>query len=96
MSVQVLRFTTRPDRIPEVEDAIAELFAALDVARPADIDYTAMRVGDEPEFVLILRCAGENPLPGIAAAREFRAKVAEWAGGPVPPREAAVLGRYAR
>ncbi|MGI5220151.1 hypothetical protein [Nocardia sp. CA-290969] len=96
MSVQVLRFATRPDRIPEVEGAVTELFAAVAAAGAGGIGYTAMRPGGEPEFGLILRGNEANPLPGIPAAREFSAKIAGWTGGPVLPRQAAVPGRYAR
>lgn len=96
MSVQILRFTTAPERIPEVEEAVTKLFAAVDAAGPDGIDYTAMRVGQDGEFVLILRLADANPLLDIPQAQEFRARLAEWARGPVAPRPAVVLGRYTR
>lgn len=96
MSVQILRFTTAPERIPEVEQAVTALFAAVDAAGPEEIDYTAMRVGPDGEFVLILRLADANPLLDIPEAQEFRARLAEWAGGPVAPRPAVELGRYTR
>lgn len=96
MSVHILRFDTAPERIPEVEEAVTTLFAALDAAGPSGIDYTAMRVGSDAEFVLILRLTGANPLLELPAAQEFRARMAEWAGAPVAPRPAVVLGRYTR
>lgn len=96
MSVHILRFTTAPERIPEVEEAVAKLFAAVDTANPEGIDYTAMRVGPDGEFMLILRLSDANPLLDIPAAQEFRARLAEWAGSPVAPRPAVVLGRYTR
>lgn len=33
-------------------------------------------------------------VPEIAEAGAFRARIAEWAGGPVPPASLHVLGRY--
>lgn len=97
MSVQIVRFSTGPDRVHEVEDGIARLFDALREAAPAGLDYSAMRVGDGPEFLLVLRLADSetNPLLAVPAALEFRAQIADWAGGPVPPEPVEVLGRYA-
>lgn len=94
MSLQIVRFTTDAERVPEVEDAIRTLFAAVEEAAPIGVDYTAARVG--AEFLLTLRLTGANPLLDIPAALEFRARVAEWAGAPVPPRPVAVLGQYSR
>jgi hypothetical protein len=96
MSVQIIRFNTDAERIPDVEDAIRALFAAIEEAAPTGIDYDAVRVGDGAEFLLTLRLTGANPLLDIPEALEFRAKVAEWTGAPVPPRPVTVLGRYPR
>lgn len=98
MSVQIVRFTTDDEQIPEVEGSIKRLFDALDEAAPTGIDYTAVRVNDSAEFLLILRLAdaGANPLLDVPEALAFRAKVAECAGAPVPPQPVTVLGRYSR
>lgn len=98
MSVQIVRFTAPAERVPEVEEAIRHVFAAVEEAGPAGIEYTAARVGDGPEFLLTLRLpdGAANPLLGIRAAGEFRSRVADWAGAPVPPQTLHVLGRYAR
>ncbi|MFC7546133.1 hypothetical protein [Plantactinospora sp. GCM10030261] len=96
MSLQIVRFSTDAERIPEVEDAIGKLFAAVAEAAPTGVEYTAARVGDGAEFLLTLRLAGANPLLGIREAVEFRARVAEWAGTPVPPQPVTVLARYTR
>lgn len=98
MSLQIVRFSTASQQIPRVEEAIRTLFAAIEAAAPAGIDYTAMRVGDGPEFLLTLRLADAdaNPLLDIPEALAFRTRIAHWAGGPVPPQPVAVLGRYSR
>jgi hypothetical protein len=98
MSVQIVRFTTAPDRVPEVEEAVRDLFAAIEEAAPTGVEYTAARVGEDAEFLLVLRLddPGANPLLGIREALGFRARIAGWAGAPVPPRPVTVLGRYAR
>jgi len=98
VSVQIVRFSIGAEEIGEVEDGIKHLFAAVEEAAPTGIDYTALRVGDGAEFLLILELAdaGTNPLLEIQEALAFRAKVAEWAGAPVPPQSVTVLGRYSR
>ncbi|MFI6713198.1 hypothetical protein ACIBF7_42675 [Nonomuraea sp. NPDC050478] len=98
MSVQIVRFNTTSEQAPEAEAAIKTLFAAIEEAAPTGLDYTAMRVADGTEFLLILHLADAdlNPLLNIQEALAFRAKVAEWAGAPVPPRPVTLLGRYAR
>ncbi|MEU6644400.1 hypothetical protein ABZ863_17850 [Saccharomonospora sp. NPDC046836] len=97
MSVQIVRFSTSPEHVPEVEEAIDQLFTAVKEAAPAGLEYTAARVGDSPEFLLTLQLPDDapNPLLGIEAAGEFRARIAGWAGVPVPPQTLDVLGRYA-
>lgn len=98
MSVQIVRFRTATEHLPEVEEAVRGLFAAIEAAAPAGLDYTAVRVGDGAEFLLMLELAegAVNPLPGIPEALAFRARVADWAGAPVPPQPVTVLARYGR
>jgi hypothetical protein len=40
MSVQIVRFTTARERVPDVEQAIGELFAAVEQAAPTGRRYT--------------------------------------------------------
>ncbi|WP_078312095.1 MULTISPECIES: hypothetical protein [unclassified Mycobacterium] len=96
MSVQMVRFSTDPERAHEVEDAIAALFTAVREAAPAGMTYTAGRVGDGPDFVFLLQLVDgrDNPLLGIPDALDFRAKLAGWTAEPVAPRPFTVLGRY--
>jgi hypothetical protein len=98
MSIQIVRFKAETEQIPEVEGAIKKLFAAVEDEAPSGIEYTAARVGEGPEFLLTLQLddTKANPLLKIPEALEFRAKVTEWAGVPVPPQPVTVLGRYFR
>lgn len=96
MSVQIVRFSTTVEQIPEVEAAIKKMFAAIDAAAPTGIEYTAARAGDGAEFLLTLQVTDANPLLEIEEALAFRAKVAKWVGAPVPPQPLAVLGHYSR
>ncbi len=96
MSVQIVRFRADSQRVGEVEEAIGKLFAAVEEAAPAGVDYTAARVGDSSEFLLTLTLpdGAANPLLEIPEAGAFRERVGEWAGAPVPPVALQVLGRY--
>jgi hypothetical protein len=98
MSVQIVRFSVGDEQVPEVEEAIKKLFAAVEEAAPTGIDYTAVRVGDGAEFLVTLQLADAdtNPLLDIREALAFRAKIAAWAGAAVPPQPVTVLGRYSR
>ncbi|MGY4721474.1 hypothetical protein [Naumannella huperziae] len=96
MSVQIVQFGTEPQQVGEVEEAIKRLFAAVESAAPAGIEYTAARVGDSSQFLLTLSLPDDaaNPLLDIPEAGAFRGKVGEWAGGPVPPSTLHFIGRY--
>lgn len=96
MSVQIVQFGTEPSQVAEVEKAIRKLFVALEAAAPTGIEYTAARVGDSSQFLLTLSLPDDaaNPLLGFPEAGEFRDKVGEWAGGPVPPSTLHFIGRY--
>lgn len=96
MSVQIVQFGTDPQRVGEVEEAIRKLFAAVEAAAPAGIEYTAARIGDSSQFLLTLALpdGAANPLLEIPEAGAFRGKVSEWSGGPVPPSTLHLIGRY--
>ncbi|KSZ56106.1 hypothetical protein Z045_24935 [Rhodococcus pyridinivorans KG-16] len=96
MSVQIIQFGTEPHRVGEVEEAIRNLFAAVEAAAPAGIEYTAARIGDSAQFLLTLTLPDDaaNPLLEIPEADEFRGKVGQWAGAPVPPFTLHFIGRY--
>ena len=66
MSVQVVRFSTDPGLIPEVEQAVGELFTALEKAAPAGLAYTAARVGEGGDFLLTLRLADDAVYARVA------------------------------
>lgn len=96
MSVQTIRFRTSPEHVPAVVDQIAALFAAVEAAAPAQLQYTALRETDEPVFILILELpdGAENPLPSIPAAAAFRGWLPHQTDDDLTPRPCAVLGRY--
>lgn len=96
MSLQIVQFSTEPSRASEVEEGIRVLFAELEAAAPAGIEYTAARVGEDPRFLLALTLpdGGANPLLDIPEAGEFRRRMKEWAGEAARPETLQVIGRY--
>lgn len=96
MSVQIIQFGADSHQVGEVEEAIMNLFAAVETAAPAGVEYTAARIGDSSQYLLILTLADDdaNPLLEIPEAGVFRSKVGEWAGGPVPPSTLHFIGQY--
>lgn len=93
MSIQIVRFTTDAEQVPDVERAIKKLFAAVEDAAPTGIEYAAARVGNA-DFVLTLQLTDANPLLQLQEALEFRGRIAEWAGAPVLPQPVTLLARY--
>lgn len=96
MTLQIIRFTSRPEQTAEVEAAVSELFDAIGYAEPSGIRYLATRHAEQPEFELMLHLADgrENPLPAIPRAALFREQMAGWALTAPAPQPAKVLGRY--
>lgn len=96
MTLQVVRYTARPEQAEETETAIRDLFAAVETARPQGIRYLAARIADRPDFLMLLHLAEGvlNPLPGIPEAAAFRRRLAARAVAPPAPEPATVLGSY--
>ncbi|MFC7456485.1 hypothetical protein ACFQS2_04700 [Brachybacterium sp. GCM10030267] len=96
MTLQIVRFRPHAHRLADIESALHELFVALAAAAPDGVEYTAIRVGEPPEILLLLdlRDAAENPLTSLPESLAVRERIADWAGRPVPPQPATVLGHY--
>lgn len=78
MTVQIVRFTTRPEQVDEVEHAVTELFSAIEQTQPGSIRYLATRHPAQPQFELLLHLAdgADNPLLEIPRAARFRDQMA--------------------
>ncbi len=96
MTLQIVRFTTSPEQVDEVDSAAAELFSAVEKAQPEGMRYLATRHPDRPQFELLLHLADgvDNPLPSIPRAARFRQQMADWAVTAPTPETATVLGQY--
>lgn len=93
----MVRFTTDPADLVEVETAIGELLAAVHQARPAGTRYAWFKLPGGATFLGLLELEDgvDNPLPGIAAARAFQSDLPHWAvGDPPAPQPLEVAGSY--
>ncbi|MEW9533978.1 hypothetical protein [Microbispora sp. NPDC049125] len=97
MPLLMVRYNVAEDGAEKVIGAVERAFAALEEQRPEGIRYAYYRRAGGTEFVALLELDEgiENPLPGIGAARELQATVAEWVvGQPPAPQPLDVLGSY--
>lgn len=96
MSVMMLRTKVRPECAAEVEAGVKTLFAALEQERPAGIRYSSYRMADGVTYVVLLEVQEgvENPLPSLAAFREFQENLKQWLAEPPAPEALVVVGDY--
>jgi hypothetical protein len=93
----VVSYTVRPEALDEHIRLIEAVFAQLHAEGPANIEYKVMRLDDGVSFVHVSSADtpdGSNPLPELAAFREFsKDSAARVATTPVPT-PAAIVGSY--
>jgi hypothetical protein len=97
MTVLTVRYEARPEHVDDLVAAIEKAFAAVHQAQPQGIRYGLGRLPDGVTFVGVLELADgvDNPLPGIAAARELQQQLAGWVVGEPPvPQPLDVVGDY--
>jgi hypothetical protein len=92
---KVIRYTTKPERADENAQLIRAVFAELAERSPDGVRYTALRLDDGVSFVHVVELDGDdNPLPGLAAFREFQAGIEDrCASGPFAA-DATPVGAY--
>lgn len=96
MTLQIVRFTTTEDHVPDVEAALTTAVEALAAVDPPGVRYAATRLADGVTFLLLLDLdeGVENPLPSIPAARALQQQMPVWAGGPVAPQPLTLLAAH--
>jgi hypothetical protein len=99
MTVLTVRYEVRQESVPEVEEAVATMMAAIERERPAGVRYTLGKLPDGVTFVGVVELAdgAANPLLAIPAARDFQQRLPGWVvGAPPAPEPLAVVGSYDR
>jgi hypothetical protein len=97
MTVLQVRYTVRQECVADVESGVQEIVTALESEQPQGIRYALCKLPDGVSFMglLTLEDGIDNPLPGIAAGREFQHNLKSWVvGEPPTPQPAKVVGSY--
>jgi hypothetical protein len=97
MSVTMIHAKVKEENAATVDAAVKTMFAALDEAQPQGVRYASYRLPGEASYTILLEIpdGGENPLPGVAAFREFQEQLKTWLAGPPVMEQLTALGSYA-
>ena len=96
MSVRMVRVKIRPDKVAEVEQAVKEIFTALDAAQPEGVHYASCKLADGETYVILLALDNDNvnPLTTITALKEFQDNLHSWITGPPIIEQLTTVGSY--
>jgi hypothetical protein len=97
ISSVVVSYTVRPEAVAEHVRLIEAVFAQLHAEQPTNIEYKVMRLKDGVSFVHVSTADtpdGSNPLPELAAFREFGKDSATRVATTPVPTAADVVGSY--
>jgi hypothetical protein len=94
----VVRYTVKPERVPEHEALVRGVFEALAADQPAGFRYHVVKMADGASFLHVARIAegAPHPLKGLAAFRKFQENIAERCATQPVSEEATELGAYDR
>lgn len=97
MTVLMVRYQIQEASVADVEAGIGKVIAGLEQTRPEGVRYALAKQSDGVSIVGILGLDDgvDNPLPGIAAAREYQENLRDWVVGQAPVSEPLeVMGSY--
>jgi hypothetical protein len=95
----VVTYSVRPEAVEEHLRLIAGVFDQLRADARDDVDYQVLRLADGVSFVHVSSADtadGSNPLPQLAAFREFSADLASRVTAPPIASPADVVAAYRR
>jgi hypothetical protein len=93
----VVSYQVRPEALAEHVRLIEAVFAQLHAEQPGNVEYKVVRLADGVSFVHISSADtpdGSNPLPDMAAFREFGRDSAARVATPPMPTAADIIGSY--
>ena len=93
----VVSYQVRPEAVAEHVRLIEAVFAQLRAEQPDNIEYKVVRLDDGVSFVHVSSADtpdGSNPLPELAAFREFGRDSASRVGTAPVPVAADIIGSY--
>ena len=96
MSVFMVQAKIKAENVADCDAAAKAMFAEIDKAQPQGVRYTSCKMSDGETYVALLELAEgtENPLPAIAAFREFQENLRKWLSGPPVTDNMTVIGSY--
>jgi hypothetical protein len=96
MRIITLRSKVKKESVKQVEGAIEKMITVIKQTSPAGIRFTSCKLPDGETFLALLELEEgvDNPLPGIAAAEEFRENLKNWVVEPPIREELEVVGSY--
>lgn len=96
MSVTMIHAKVKAENTTAVDAAVKSMFAALRDAQPPGVRYESYRLPGEGSYTILLELpdGGENPLPGVAAFREFQEQLQSWLAEPPVMEQVTTLGSY--
>jgi hypothetical protein len=97
MTVLMVPYEVKEESVAEVESGVEQMITAIEQEQPKGIRYAIAKLPDGVSFVGILELVDgvDNPLPGIAVAREFQENLRDWVvGEPPAPQPLQMVGSY--
>jgi hypothetical protein len=97
VSSVVVSYRVRPEAVAEHIRLIEAVFAQLHAEQPDNVEYKVVRLDDGVSFVHVSSADtpdGSNPLPELAAFREFGRDSAARVATPPVPTAAEIIGSY--
>ena len=93
----VVSYQVRPEAVAEHIRLIEAVFEQLRAERPGNVEYKVVCLDDGVSFVHVSSADtpdGSNPLPELAAFKEFGRDVASRVATPPVPTAADIIGSY--
>ena len=92
----IVRAKVKPECVADVQAGAKKMFDAIQQAQPEGVRYTSSLLPDGVTFLaqLELQDGVENPLPQVAAFREFQENLKQWIAEPPIPEQLTVVGSY--
>jgi hypothetical protein len=93
----VVSYQVKPEAIEEHVRLIEGVFEQLHAEQPGNVEYKVLRLDDGVSFVHVSTADtpdGSNPLPQLAAFKEFGKDSADRVATAPNPTAAAIIGSY--
>ncbi|MEP7023145.1 MAG: antibiotic biosynthesis monooxygenase [Actinomycetota bacterium] len=97
ISSVVVSYQVRPEAVAEHVRLIEAVFEQLRTEQPGNVEYKVMRLADGVSFVHVSSADtpdGSNPLPELAAFKEFGRDSASRVATTPAPAAADIIGSY--